>query len=249
MIQHLDLLQWLMLVVAAMGIGFSKSGFAGVSLLHVVIFASVFGARTSTGILLPLLIVGDICSLIAFGKKVQWTYFGKLLPPAMIGVIVGTWLMGRLDDGAFKPLVGVIILSLAAVQIFRIYKPDALQELPHSMGFAWSLGLLAGVTTMIANAAGPVVALYLLAVSLPKAELVATSAWLFLLINLFKVPFSFFALDLISANTLTVNFALLPAVPVGMALGAWCLKRINQKAFDGLLLAFTIVAAIRLIFF
>jgi uncharacterized protein len=249
MIHEIELFEWFLLAVAAMGIGFSKSGFAGVSLLHVVVFASVFGARTSTGILLPLLIVGDICSLIAFGKKVEWTHFGRLLPPALIGVVLGTWLMSRLNESSFKPLVGLIILSLAGLQIFRMWKPNSFQELPHSKGFAWTLGLLAGITTMLANAAGPVVALYLLAVALPKLELVATSAWLFLVINLFKVPFSFFALDLISADTLWINLALIPAVPLGLALGSWCVKRINQKLFNGLLLAFTIVAAVRLIWY
>jgi uncharacterized membrane protein YfcA len=238
-----------LLAVAALGIGFSKSGFAGVSLLHVVVFASIFGARTSTGILLPLLIVGDVCSLIVFGKGVHWNHFGRLLPPALMGVVIGTWLMSRLSESAFKPLIGVIILSLAALQIYRLWKPNSLQQLPHSRGFAWTLGLLAGVTTMLANAAGPIVALYLLAVALPKLELVGTSAWLFLIINLFKIPFSFFALDLISADTLWVNLVLAPAVPLGLVLGSWCIKRINQKLFNGLLLAFTIVAAIRLIWY
>lgn len=249
MTQEISVLQWILLAVAAMGIGFSKSGFAGVGLFHVVVFASIFGARTSTGILLPLLIVGDVCSIIAFGKQVQWKHFAKLLPPALIGVLLGTWLMSRLSEGTFKPLIGTIILTLAAMQIYRLWKPDSLQDLPHSSGFAWSLGLLAGITTMLANAAGPVVALYLLAVALPKLELVGTSAWLFLIINLFKVPFSFVALDLISTETLMVNLALAPAVPVGLALGSWCVKRINPKLFNGLLLAFTIVAALRLIWY
>jgi uncharacterized protein len=100
---------------------------------------------------------------------------------------------------------------------------------------------------MLANAAGPIVALYLLALALPKLALVATSAWLFLAINSFKLPFSYLALDLISAETLWINLALAPAIPLGMACGAWCVKRINQQLFDGLLLAFTFVAALRMI--
>lgn len=246
---QLEIADWLLLMIGAVGIGFSKSGFAGVSLLHVVIFASIFGARTSTGILLPLLVVGDVCSMIAFGKKVHWKHFSRILPPALIGVVLGTWLMSRLSESAFKPIVGVIIMSLAALQIYRLYKPDSFQHLPHSRMFAWSLGLLAGVTTMLANAAGPIVALYLLAVALPKLELVGTSAWLFLIINLFKVPFSFFALDLINAQTLWINVSLAPIVPLGLILGSWCVKRINQRIFNALLLAFTIVASIRLLFF
>jgi uncharacterized protein len=247
MLGQLSTADWLLLIIAAWGVGFSKSGFAGVSLLNVVIFAKIFGARASTGILLPLLIVGDICSVIAFGQKVHWKQFGRLLPPALIGVVLGTMLMGWLDDRVFKPLVGLIILGLASLQFYRLRRPDKFQQLPHSLSFAWSLGILAGVTTMLANAAGPIVALYLLALALPKLALVATSAWLFLAINSFKLPFSYLALDLISAETLWINLALAPAIPLGMACGAWCVKRINQQLFDGLLLAFTFVAALRMI--
>lgn len=246
---ELSLFAWILLAIGAMGIGFSKSGFAGVSLLHVVIFASIFGARTSTGILLPLLIVGDVFSLIAFGKDVQWKHFARLLPPAMLGVVAGSWLMSRLSEDAFKPIVGVIILLLAAMQIYRLSKPNAFEHVPHSAWFAWCLGLLAGVATMLANAAGPIIALYLLAVALPKLELVGTSAWLFLTINLFKVPFSYLALDLINLQTLKVNLILAPAVPIGLLLGSWCIQKINQRTFNLLLLAFTIIASIRLIFF
>lgn len=246
---QIELYDWLWLILGAVGIGFSKSGFAGVSLLHVVIFASIFGARTSTGILLPLLIVGDVCSVLAFGKGAQWKHFLRLLPPALVGVVLGTWLMSRLSESTFKPLVGLIILILAVWQIYRIWRPNTLQNLPHSRAFAWSLGLLAGVTTMLANAAGPVVALYLLAVALPKLQFVGTSAWLFLIINSFKVPFSYFALDLINLESLWINLVLVPAVPTGLVLGSWCVKRINQTVFNALLLAFTVVASMRLIWF
>lgn len=239
--------QWSLLILATLGIGFSKSGFSGVSLLHVVIFAALFGAKVSTGILLPLLIVGDLCSMAVFGKRVQWKYLSKLLPPTMIGVVLGTILMNYLSEAAFRPLVGLIILSLAALQGYRMWRPDALQQIPHSRSFAWCLGLLAGLATMMANAAGPIVALYLLAVALPKLELVGTSAWLFLIINLFKIPFSMFALDLINLQTLWINLWLIPFVPVGLLLGAWCLHRIPQRLFNGLLLVFTMVAALRLL--
>jgi uncharacterized protein len=138
---------------------------------------------------------------------------------------------------------------LTLIQLFRLWKPDSLQSLPHTAAFSWTLGLLAGVTTMMANAAGPVVALYLLAVSLPKLELVGTGAWLFLVINLCKLPLSYFALGLVNQDSLWVNLLLSPAIPLGMALGAWCVHRVDQLLFNGLLLAFTGFASLRLIGF
>jgi uncharacterized membrane protein YfcA len=246
LLEQLDFTKCLLLVIAALGIGFSKSGFQGVGMLHVIIFAFLFGARDATGVLLPLLIVGDVCAIGYFGKEAQWTHIRRLLPPTLGGVVLGWLLMKQLPETTFKPLVGAIILLLTCIQIARMWRPAWFDKIPHQKWFAWSLGLLVGITTMLANAAGPVMALYLLAVSLPKWELVGTSAWFFLLINLFKVPFSF-SMGLISAETLAINAIFAPAILPGMWLGRWLIHRVSQRVFDSLLLAFTGVIAMRLI--
>ncbi len=242
----LDAGQCLLLLIGAAGIGVSKSGFAGVSMLHVLIFAFVFGAKDSTGALLPMLIIGDICAIWFFGKSVEWKQVSRLLPPSMVGVVIGTGLMDQMPEEIFRPTVGVIILCLTGIQILRIWKPGMFDHFPHKWWFAWALGLLAGMTTMMANAAGPVVALYLLAVALPKLELVGTSAWFFLTINIFKLPFSY-SLGLINFTTLAIDFAFAPGILMGMLLGKWMVHRIPQKLFDSLLLLFTGAAALRLI--
>ena len=236
----------LLLLLGAAGIGVSKSGFAGVSMVHVLVFAFVFGAKDSTGILLPMLIIGDLLAIWFYGKKVQWAQVRRLLPPAMVGVVLGTVLMDQMDEKVFKPTVGVIILGLTLIQIIRIWRPHLFDKIPHQMWFAWTLGLLAGTTTMMANAAGPVVALYLLAVSLPKLELVGSSAWFFLVINVFKLPFSY-SLGLIGPQSLALDVLFAPAILVGMLCGKWMVKRIPQKLFDSLLLGFTAFAALRLV--
>jgi uncharacterized protein len=247
MLESLQFSEVILLVIGALGIGFSKSGFAGVSMLHVVIFAGIFGAKASTGVLLPMLIVGDLCAILWFGRTVRWQYFLRLLPPTLIGIALGTWMMSILDEQAFKPLVGTIVFLLTLLQFYRLRRPGSLQSLPDTMGFGWTLGLLAGITTMMANAAGPVIALYLLAVSLPKLELVGTAAWLFLVINICKLPFSVYVLGLIHQESLLVNLVFSPAIPLGMALGAWCVHRVDQEVFNLLLLAFTGFASLRLI--
>lgn len=245
-VSPINLTDAILLFIAACGIGFSKSGFAGVSLLHVLIFAHIFGAKASTGVLLPMLVIGDILAIVFFGKRGEWSHIRKLLPPTMLGVLLGTLFMTWLEESAFKPLVGCIILVLCSIQLTRTLRPNAFEKLPHAAWFAWSLGLLAGITTMIANAAGPIVALYLLAVALPKMELVGTSAWLFLLINVFKLPFSY-GIGLIDIQSLMVNLCFSPAIVLGMLGGRWAVTRLPQRLFDSLLLAFTFVAAIRLL--
>lgn len=237
----------LLLAFAAACIGFSKSGFSGVSMVHVVVFAAVFGARTSTGILLPLLIIGDLLAVKLFGSQVQWPYIRRLLPPAVVGVVIGWWLLDKLNETSVRPIIGWLILIFAGVQALRIWRPKLFEKIPHAAWFAWTLGLLAGITTMLANAAGPLVALYMIAVSLPKFQLIGTSAWFFLVLNTFKIPFSA-NLGLIDANTLTLNAVLAPMVGLGMLAGRSLVHRLPQKTFDTTLLVLTAVAALRLLF-
>ena len=230
----------------ALGMGISKAGFPGMSLVHVLVFALVFGARNSTGIILPMLIAADVFAVRAFRQHAQWIYIRRMLPAAVAGIVVGFALMGRLDEKAFAPLIGSIVLVLGVLQAGRMARPDLLADVPHSQPFAWTMGLLAGITTMLANAAGPVVTLYALSVSLPKFELVGTIALFFFIVNLIKVPFSAW-LGLIRADTLMLNLIFVPVVYVGIAIGRWLTHRVSQRLFDGLLLAFAFVAALRLI--
>jgi uncharacterized membrane protein YfcA len=243
---HLSVVQWIIVILAAAGIGVAKSGFAGLGLVHVLVFAWLFGSRESTGIVLPMLVVGDICALSAFHQHARWDYVRRMLPPACIGVVIGSLLMNRLPEAAFKPLIGWIILGLAILQLARAQRPHWFAHIPHATWFAWTMGLLAGVTTMLANAAGPIMALYFLAVSLPKLEFVGTSAWFFLVINCFKVPFSV-NLGLIHRDTLMLNALLAPAVLIGLLAGRWLVTRVPQKLFNALLLVFVAAAALRYI--
>ncbi|HLQ43381.1 MAG TPA: sulfite exporter TauE/SafE family protein, partial [Planctomycetaceae bacterium] len=221
-------------------------GFVGVGLFHVVVFAFLFGAKASTGVVLPMLLFGDVCAVGAFRQHARWDYVRRMSLPTGLGVIAGWALMHSLNESAYKPVIGSIILGLAAMQAIRMTRPDCFSQVPHATWFVWSLGLLSGFSTMLANAAGPIIALYLVAVSLPKLELVGTTAWFFLLLNVFKIPFSF-GLGLINLNTLSLNAALTPMIVLGLFSGRWLIHRIPQRLFDSLVLAFSALAALRLI--
>jgi hypothetical protein len=152
------------------------------------------------------------------------------------------------SDETFKPIIGWVILTLAAMQFARMQRPDWFRDVPHNRWFAWTMGLFAGVTTMLANAAGPIIGLYVLSVGLPKFEIVGTSAWFFFILNSFKVPFSA-GLGLIHGSTLLFNLMMSPIILVGVLGGRWLTHRLPQRLFDGFLLAFAAVAALRLIGF
>lgn len=243
---HLTFAQWSAAILAAVGVGISKAGFSGFSLLHVLIFAWLFGARGSTGVVLPMLIFGDLSAVRTFHAHAQWTYIRRMLPPACLGVIAAAMLMSRLSEAAYKPIMGWIILALAALHLLRTARPSWFGAMPHSRAFSWGMGLAAGTMTMMANAAGPIFSLYALAIDLPKFELVGTGAWFFFIINLFKVPFSA-GLGLIDGSSLLLDAALVAFVVPGALLGKWAVHRINQRLFERLVIAATVVGGIQLL--
>lgn len=229
-----------------MCIGISKSGFAGLGLVTVIVMARLFPPRESTGVLLPLLICGDICAVLAFRKHAMWPLIGRMLPPTLIGIIAGYFLMQHIPDARFGPVIGSIVLVMALVQGFRRFRPDLFEHVPHSPGFAWGMGGSSGIATMLANAAGPVMALYFLSINLPKYALIGTGAWFFLIVNISKVPLSA-NLGLIHGSSLLFNAILIPAVFAGTLLGRWLIAIVPQKVFELLLLIFAGVASLRLI--
>jgi len=244
---HFSALQWLLAALAGLGLGLSKAGLAGLSLFHVVVFAFLFGARESTGYVLPLLVSGDICAVVALHQHVRWEYVRRMLPPACLGVVLAAFSMSMISDAAFKPLIGWIVLALAAMQAARLRWSNWMGAVPHTRSAVWAIGLIAGGATMLANAAGPVIALYCVAVGLPKFEVVGTLAWFFLIVNVFKLPFSA-GLGLIGSETLLVAAILFPAVLIGVFSGRWIVHRLPQRVFDLMMLAFAALAALRLIF-
>src|SRR3954467_6362152 len=112
---HLTPFQWCLAVLAALGVGVAKSGFSGVSMVHVLVFAYIFGPRDSTGVVLPMLIIGDISAVCTYRRHARWDYIRRMLPPACIGVVIGWLVMHRLSDTAFKPIIGAIILALTTL--------------------------------------------------------------------------------------------------------------------------------------
>ncbi len=238
--------QWSLAALAAAGIGVSKSGFAGLGMFHIIVFAQLFGARASTGIILPMLVVGDVSAVAAFRRHARWEHIGRVLPPTVVGIVVGWLVMHRIDEQAFRPLIGGVVLGLTVLQVLRLARPGWFADVPHTRWFAVALGFTAGMTTMLVNGAGPIVALYLLAVGLPKYEFVGTGAWFFLIVNVLKLPLSA-EQNLITWETLQLNGLLAPCVVAGLLGGRMLVRHVPQRLFDFLLLAFTAAASLRML--
>lgn len=217
-------------------------------MVGVILFASVFPARESTGMLLLPLIVGDLCSVILFHQQADGRQLRRVILPAILGVILGWWSLGQISNSQLRPMIGYIILALIVMQFLRNRLGRLVEESYHGQWFAWTMGGLGGWTTMVANAAGPVMSLFFLSMQLPKFVFVGTSAWFFLGINLLKVPFSL-NLGLIHWSSLGLALCLSPIILLSVRLGRWLLHRIPQQLFESMILIFAVMGAVKLIVF
>lgn len=238
----------LLSLLAAFCIGLSKAGFSGISMISVFLLADLYGAKPSVGLALPLLIIADLLAYPAFIKYGSWKPVWRLLAPTLVGVFAGWWMLRWIDDDAMRQVIGACILLMVALQSSRRLHPEWFDFCVSTRGFGASAGALGGFATMLANAAGPVIQLYLLARRIPKMELIGIGARFFLLINLLKVPLNA-QLDLINRESLWINLQLAPAVVAGVFGGRWLIHRVPQRLFEWMIVVFSIAAGIRLLFF
>lgn len=234
-------------LLAALCIGLAKAGFTGISMVSVFLLADLYGAKASVGLALPLLIAADLMAWPAFRHHGSWRPVWRLLGPAMVGLLAGWWMLGRVDDSTARRLIGACVMLMVLVQASRRLAPGFVDRWVDSRGFGMGAGLLGGFATMLANAAGPVIQLYLAARRLPKMELIGIGARFFLLINLIKVPLNA-RLALITPDSLLENARLLPGVVVGIFGGRWLVRHVPQAAFDWMVVGFAFLAGLRMLF-
>lgn len=226
----------------------SKAGLAGISMLGVTLTALAMDGLASSGVVLPLLIFADLLAASTFRQNVQWHQIRRLAIPIGVGLILGWLAMMALKDHRelFRPIVGSVVLGMLTLQLVRQRFPQLDAALPHSTTFAWIAGILTGLTTMVANAAGPIASIYLLILALPKIQLVSTMAWLFLFVNIAKVPLSIH-LGLINGGSLSLNLCQAPAVVLGLYAGKKLVAIIPQKTFQWIILLMAGASAVWLI--
>lgn len=239
--------QWFLFALSALLMGLNKSGLFGVAMLTIPISAAVFGARESVGILLPLFVAGDIFAVLYFRRHAQWSIVLRLLPWAVIGIVAGTIVGGRISDLVFRRLIaGLVLVSVALLA----YQEVSGRELPLSRSRLVSpiLGALAGFASMVGNAASPVISLYFLATGLPKNQFIGTAAWFQFAINLVKIPFHIFFWHTVTGETLLLDSFVVPIVFAGAALGILVVKRMPERPYRIFVLASTVLVTLRLIF-
>ncbi|MGW5102014.1 sulfite exporter TauE/SafE family protein [Streptomyces sp. NPDC004100] len=283
---HISGWEFAALALAALLVGFSKTAVSGANTVSLAVFAAVLPARASTGVLLPLLIAGDILAVLTYRRHAHWPTLWRLFPAVGVGVVLGTLFLVRAGDGIVRTSIGAILLLMTGITLWRrraAGRPKSGSE-PEGAGdgeagaegaadggsagggsvdgeagtdgsavstragrtAAGAYGVLGGFTTMVANAGGPVMSMYLLSAGFRKLGFLGTSAFFFLIVNVSKVPFSA-ALGLIDGRSLLLDAVLLVFVVPGAFIGKWAVNRINQQLFDRLVVVATIVGALELL--
>jgi hypothetical protein len=227
-------------------LGTSKAGLKGIGVVIVTIMAIVFGGKQSTGVLIPMMIAADIFAVIYYHRHTQWRFLSKLLPSMVLGVLFGVWFGNDISDALFKQLMAILILGIVVFMIYMERKKS--KEIPKSRYFSNGMGLLAGFTSMIGNLAGSFSNIYFLAMRLPKNEFIGTAAWLFFIINVFKLPFHMFVWKTVSVESLKLNLVLIPGVILGFLVGVKIVKLINNEVYRKFILIVTAIGALIILF-
>ena len=210
--------------LCAIGIGMAKTGLGGLGMIVVPVMANIFGAKSSTGILLLLLIMADFFGVRYYHMHADLRQLIKLIPSTIIGILTGVFIGDILSDVYFQFLLGAVIISGALIMVIKV-------DIKENNLFSIAVGFLGGFITMIGNAAGPIMSIYFLSMGFDKNKFIGTAAWFFLFVNLFKVPMHVFIWKTMDLNILLFDLSLFPLILLGALTGVWIVKKIPEQPY------------------
>ena len=234
--------EWLLILLASFIIGLTKAGLKGVDMLSVTLMAIVFGSKASTGIVLPLLCLADIAAVAYYNRHAEWKHFKKLTPWMVVGIVLGVYLGRDMDEAIFRKIMAIIILVTIVIVLVMEYRKS--KEVPSHPMFVVTTSLAAGFTTMIGNLAGAFSNLYFLAMRVDKNSFIGTGAWIFLIINLVKLPLQIFFWKNITVQSLKVDAMLVPTLAIGFVAGIFIVGKIRDEQYRKVVLILTLAGSI-----
>lgn len=239
---------WALYFTCAMLIGISKTGIQNIGTLAVPLFALLFGAKYSTGIVLILLCFADLVAVIYYRKAFLWNEVKNLLPLAIVGLLVGLLLGNYIDDKTFKICIGICIIVGVIIMLWMEQSSEERQkQLTNKKWYSPLFGFILGFSTMIGNAAGPALSVYMLSKRLDKITFAATSAWFIFILNLSKIPLQVFVWHNITWAGVILNLMALPFILLGGFIGIRIIKILPEKTFRRIIITLVIVASVLLI--
>ena len=237
---------WCIILLASFAIGLGKAGLKGIDMLSVTLMAFVFGGKASTGIVLPLLCISDIAAVSYYNRHAQWNHFWKITPWMIVGILIGIFLGKDMNEIVFRKMMAVIILLTIVIILFMELRKST--AIPKNPLFVAGTGLAAGITTMLGNLAGAFSNLYFLAMRLEKNDFIGTAAWIFLCMNLFKLPFQIFYWKNITIQSFQMDAALLPTLALGFIVGLKLVNKVKEIHYRKLIIVLTLIGSLFMLF-
>jgi len=225
---------------AALLVGIGKTGVPAISLIFTAIMAIAISGKFSIGMVLLLLIIGDAFAVLFYRKHADLSILAKMLPAIAVGLALGTYLLDKIPSDAIRPVLGTVVLSMISLDVAKKIGWLKVGE-PHAL-LGVSIGVVAGITTIVGNAAGPIMAMYFLLLRFDKLQFMGTSSWLFFIVNTSKVPL-LWSIDVIVPATFYSLIALLPFTVVGAISGKYILRFIPTELFSTLVIGSALITS------
>ena len=238
----------LLLVFIGFLIGLSKTSIGGIGMINAALLATILPAKESTGVLLVLLITGDLFAIGVYKKHVEWRMLQKLIGPVIVGVLAGVYFLSHSTDQSLKKTIGWIVLILVVLYPIsqRLQSRDFDISLKYPKPLRIILGSAAGFMSMVANSGGPPMSIYLLMRRNTVMNFLGNTAWFFFAVNVFKLPFTL-GLGLLDFQSFQYIFPALPAVPVGAIVGRKIVSKIDLELFQKITLVTATIVGVNLI--
>jgi uncharacterized membrane protein YfcA len=241
-----DPLFYIVVIPAILLVGISKGGFGGgVGLIGTPMVALVTTPTQAAAILLPILCAMDIVGVIAYRRSWDPVNMRILVPGSVLGILLGTATFRFLDENLIRLLIGALALAFV-LRYWLAREPAAEPTAPdRRAGSLWAA--LSGFTSFIAHAGGPPLSVYLLPQNMGKTLFVGTTVIYFAFVNYLKlIPYSL--LGQFSGENLVTSLLLSPLAPLGMWLGIWLHRRIEEKLFYQTVYLMLAVVALKLLY-
>jgi uncharacterized membrane protein YfcA len=231
-------------LLLAVVVGMTKAGLSGLGLAVIPAMALIFGARESTGILLPMLLAGDIMAVIYYHRNAVWKHIIRIIPWVIIGITAALITGNYINENQFRTILMSVVGIMLVLMVVNDLRKKKNDRIPDSHIFSAFMGSAGGFATMIGNSAGPVFSLYFLSLRLNKNEFIGTGAWLYLLMNAGKMPLHIMVWKTISVNTLLLNLVSVPFIVIGMFVGIWAVKLFPEVVYRYFIIIATLATSI-----
>lgn len=236
----------LLFLVVALMIGMAKAGLSGLGLAIIPLMALIFGAKSSTGVILPMLIAADIMAVLYYRRHAVWKHIIIILPWVAAGIFIALMIGKFINDNQFRILMLSVVWIMLILMVLNDLRKKNEDHVPHNMFFGAIMGLTGGFATMIGNSAGPVFTLYFLAMRLPKKEFIGTSAWLYLIMNTGKLPLQALVWKNITMTSLIPGLISIPVIALGIFIGIHIVKLFSDSFYRYFVILTTIVSSVLL---